>query len=85
MYKMLRSFQLENFDGTFEDMVNLYLEGKMWYGPWWEHVDQFVNWPNIYCVHYETIMQVKLEKKKTSLTLYSAAKAQIHTFSREFS
>ena len=59
---MLKSFKLEQFDGSFQDMVDLYLEGKMWYGPWWDHIDEYVLQPNIYCVHYENILEVTLKK-----------------------
>jgi hypothetical protein len=58
LYKMLQSFKLEKFDGTFEEMVELYLEGKTWFGKWWDHVDQYTTLPNVYCLHYETLLEV---------------------------
>ena len=55
---MLRNFPLEQFDGTLDDMVDLYIENKVWFGPWHSHVDQFSVLPNIHFIHYENLLMV---------------------------
>ncbi len=50
--------QDDGFGGSFEDMANLFVEGKYWYGAWWDHVDEYANLPNIHFVHYESLLKV---------------------------
>ena len=58
MYNMLRNFPHEKFEGTLDDMVDLYIENKIWFGPWHGHVDQFSVLPNIHFIHYENLLMV---------------------------
>jgi hypothetical protein len=59
MYNFAKCYvQDDGFEGSFEDMVSLFLEGKYWYGPWWDHVDEFANLDNIHFVHYESLLKV---------------------------
>ena len=47
----------EEFIGHLEEMADLFLESKYWYGSWWAHVDEFVNLPKIHIVHYENLLK----------------------------
>jgi hypothetical protein len=59
LYKFAKSWTNEDgFVGTFDDLAELFLEEKYWYGAWWEHVDQYVNLPNVHVIHYETLLRV---------------------------
>jgi hypothetical protein len=75
MYKMLSNFKMEPFDGTFEDMVDIYIEGKIWFGSWWSHIDQYSTLSNTHFMHYENLLEVfrfsyhTYEKKKCLKTL----------------
>jgi hypothetical protein len=51
--------QEDRFEGAFEELVNLFLDGKYYYGPWWDHVDDYTDdYPNIHFIHYESLLKV---------------------------
>jgi hypothetical protein len=52
----------EKFVGTFKDMTELFLEGKYWFGAWWDHVDQYTSLPNVHAVHYEALLKVRVTR-----------------------
>ncbi len=58
MYKMLRSFKIDPFQGNFSEMVDLFLEDKTWYGAYWTHIDQYTALSNIHLIHYESLLKV---------------------------
>ena len=58
-YKFLKSMKGNEFIGTFDEMIDLFCEGKTLFGPWWEHVNQFENLENVHLIHYEELIEVK--------------------------
>nr|QVK45628.1 sulfotransferase [Brachionus paranguensis] len=55
----------DEFTGEFKDLVDLFEEGKTWYGPWWSHVDSFVDLPNTFLVIYEDLIKKPNETIKS--------------------
>lgn len=58
MHKFLSSLKFNEFIGTIDDMVDLFVEGKIFYGPWWDHVNQYAELENVHFVHYEDLIEV---------------------------
>ena len=50
----------DKFDGSFELLVQHFLNDKLFYGSWAEHVDQYFNFPNIHVIQYEELLNVNL-------------------------
>lgn len=46
------------FTGDFDDFVKLFIDGKVPYGPWWKHVDDYANKKNVHLVFYEDLHEV---------------------------
>ena len=57
-FNFFKSLKWDKFEGNFNDLFDLFLKGKLWYGPWWTHVDKYTNIPNIKIVHYEDLLRV---------------------------
>ena len=57
-YKFTKSLINDEFDGTFEDLFNLFMQDKIWFGPWDNHVDGFTSLENVHVVHYENLLKV---------------------------
>ncbi len=53
------------FTGAIEDLVDLFLRGHNIYGPWWEHVDEFLSLPNVHVIQYETLLEKPFETIKS--------------------
>lgn len=51
-----------SFTGNFELFVRLFLNNKLWYGSWWEHVKEYVKIPNIHIIQYEELLEVLVLK-----------------------
>lgn len=43
------------FTGNFYDFTKLFIEGKTPYGPWWSHVDDYMNKKNVHVIFYEDL------------------------------
>lgn len=61
MYYFAKSLKESKFTGTFEEMVEMILNGQYMYGYWWDHVDGYVNVPNVHIVEYETLLEKPVE------------------------
>jgi hypothetical protein len=60
------------FDGTIQEMIKLFTEGKVPYGPWPQHVDSFTSRKNVFVIHYEDLQKVNIKTYK----IYNKIKAQ---------
>lgn len=47
------------FTGTLDELVNLFVEGKLMFGPWWEHLNAYEKLENVHFIHYEDLIEVK--------------------------
>ena len=57
-YNHVTSFKRdEHFSGSLQDLVDLFLEGKYWFGPWWSHINEFTALNNVHVVHYESLLK----------------------------
>lgn len=63
-FNFFKSLSWDPFEGSFKDLFELFLKGKIWYGPWWKHIDSYVKIPNIKIIHYEDLLQNPFEKCK---------------------
>ena len=61
LYNFLLSLKKDKFDGPFSKLVDHFLNDKLYYGSWAEHVDQFVNLSNVHVIYYETLIKVKIK------------------------
>ncbi|CAF0738590.1 unnamed protein product [Brachionus calyciflorus] len=43
------------FTGSFYDFAKLFIDGKVPYGPWWKHVDEYVSRKNVHVISYEDL------------------------------
>ena len=57
-YKFLKSMKGNEFVGTMDQMVDMFVEGKTMFGPWWEHLNQYENLENVHLIHYEDLIEV---------------------------
>jgi hypothetical protein len=57
-YNFLKSHKTDEFTGSFETFVELFLNGKYSFGPWWSHVDGYTSLQNVHVIHYEQMSQV---------------------------
>lgn len=60
-YFFLKSMKENIFTGTLDDMVDLFVEGKTLFGPWWEHLNQYENLENVHIIHYEELLENPIE------------------------
>ena len=56
-YHFAKSLKNKNTE-PIESMIRKFAEGEYIYGPWWEHVDQYLNLANVHVVQYETLLEV---------------------------
>jgi hypothetical protein len=61
LYYFLQTIPQDEYEGSFEDLFNSFIEGKHMCGPWWEHVNTFTRLENVYVVHYEDMIKVSYE------------------------
>jgi hypothetical protein len=57
----------DSFDGSFNEFLELFKQGKVLYGPWWKHVDDCVHRKNVHVVHFEELCLVSSRKKLVKL------------------
>ncbi|RNA01338.1 estrogen sulfotransferase-like [Brachionus plicatilis] len=43
------------FTGNFYDFTKLFIEGKVPYGPWWSHVDDYLTKEDVHLIYYEDL------------------------------
>ena len=59
MFNMAKCYyQDDGFGASFEDLVDLFLKGMYWYGPWWDHIEAYCSMQNIHFIHYESLLKV---------------------------
>jgi hypothetical protein len=63
-YNFAKSHKIDEFTGSFELFVDLFLNGKYSFGPWWDHVDGYTSLENVHVVHYEDMSKVKFNGTK---------------------
>lgn len=54
----MKSSAITEFNGTLDDLIDLFVDGKIVYGPWWDHVNQYAKLDNVHFVHYEDLLEV---------------------------
>nr|AIT99318.1 sulfotransferase 6B1-like protein [Brachionus koreanus] len=47
----------DEFTGDFQNLIDLFEQGKTWYGPWWSHVNSFTKLPNTFIIMYEDLIK----------------------------
>lgn len=50
----------DEFTGTLDDVVDLFVEGKTVFGSFWDHLNEYENVENVHIVHYEDLIEVFL-------------------------
>ena len=55
---LIKSGKRDRFDGSLDDYVDNFINGKTWYGAWWSHVDSYIRRPNVFVVKYEEMIEV---------------------------
>ena len=48
----------DEFTGTLDDVVDLFVEGKTVFGSFWDHLNEYENVENVHIVHYEDLIEV---------------------------
>lgn len=75
-FKFFSKFLPNQFMGTLDEMVDLFVEGNTMYGPWWEHLNTYTSLANVHIVHYEDLVQV--------YKIFEWPKLQIYWFNFKF-
>lgn len=63
-YYFIKMVKLVGFDGAMSDMINLFIDGQVPYGPWPKHVDSYASKSNIHIIHYEDLLHNPKEELK---------------------
>lgn len=61
-YNFIKTLKEEEFIGSFEQMIENFLQGKFWYGSWWDHIKEYLAMEGIFIVKYEELLEVNLLK-----------------------
>lgn len=61
LYTFQKSIVSDEYEGTFEDFFNLFINGQTMYGPWWEHINQYNKLSNVHFINYEDLFEVRLQ------------------------
>lgn len=57
-YNFFKKFKDDEFIGTLDDMVDLFVEGNTVFGSYWDHLNQYENLENVHIIHYEDLIEV---------------------------
>jgi hypothetical protein len=57
-FHYLSKHKYNTFSGTLEELVDGFAQGRLWYGPWWDHIDSFMSLPNVHVIQYENLLEV---------------------------
>jgi hypothetical protein len=57
-YNFLKSHKVNEIVGTIEDLADDFCDGKVLYGPYWDHLNQYDGLENVHFVHYEDLIEV---------------------------
>ena len=55
-YYFIRMVNDIGFSGTISEMIELFIDGKIPYGPWAKHVDSYASNSNVLLIHYEDMI-----------------------------
>ena len=61
-FHFIKMITASGFVGSFKDLIKLFIEGKVPYGPWPQHVDGYTSRKNVFIIHYEDLHTVKITK-----------------------
>ncbi|CAF0817408.1 unnamed protein product, partial [Brachionus calyciflorus] len=61
LYNFKKSLIFSRFTGSFDLMVDHFVNNKLWFGPWWEHINKYHKIPGIFIVQYEDLLQNPVE------------------------
>ena len=59
-YNFFKSSKEDEFTGSLDDAVDMFLDGNTTFGPYWEHLNQYECLENVHFVHYEDLIEVSL-------------------------
>lgn len=54
---------MNQFIGTLEEFVDMFVNGETMYGSWVDHVNAFTSLPGVYIIHYENLVEVNFHFK----------------------
>jgi hypothetical protein len=57
-YNFSKSLKEDESVGSLEDMAEDFCNGKINYGPYWDHLNQYDELENVHFVHYEDLIEV---------------------------
>jgi hypothetical protein len=57
-FKFVQSLKQDEFTGMFEELFEIFMQNKLWYGEWWKHVDGYASLANVHVLHYENMLEV---------------------------
>ena len=57
-YNFFKSAIEDEFIGSLDDAVDLFVEGKTVFGPYWEHMNEYTQLENVHIIHYEDLIEV---------------------------
>lgn len=64
LYYFVKMVKDASFEGTMSEMINLFIDGKVPYGPWPKHVNSYASKSNIHILHYEDLLSNPKEELK---------------------
>lgn len=56
-YNYFKHWKYDMYNGTFDELFEMFISGKTSYGSWWEHVNGYANLENIHVIHYENLIE----------------------------
>ena len=59
-FNFFRTFLINQFVGTLEDMVDQFCQGLISYGAWYDHVNTYTSLDGVYIIHYEDLIEVRI-------------------------
>lgn len=56
-FEFNRNCTQSKMNQNLQEYIESFKNGKLFYGPWWEHVDGYTSKPNIHVIHYEGLLK----------------------------
>lgn len=66
-HKFMQTMVQDEFTGSVEDLCELFLQDKLWYGSWFDHVNEYTQLENVHIVHYENLINVNLSSLESKI------------------
>lgn len=57
-YNFFKKMKEDEFTGTLDDVVDIFVEGQTVFGSFWDHINEYENVENVHFVHYEDLIEV---------------------------